>query len=169
MVTLMPRTADLQITQSADELKACMAQQRTATQRSKLQVLWWLRTGQAQTIQQAVDWSGYHRSTVSRWLKQYRDGGLDGLLQVNPRSGRPRAITGEVLEGLKRELEDSEGFDSYGEVQKWLSLFHEQEVPYKTVHKTVRYYLKSKLKVPRPVSEKQEPGAVEAFKQTLPS
>ena len=156
----------LDIAEPAEQLKALMEQQTKATQRSKLQVLWWFQTGQASTVQQVVDWSGYHRSTVSRWLKLYREGGLDTLLTVKPRPGRPRAITGEVLESLKRELADPQGFDSYGEVQQWLSLLQGQEVPYKTVHKTVRYYLKAKLKAPRPVSEKQEPDAVEAFKQT---
>ncbi|WP_205369776.1 hypothetical protein [Thermoleptolyngbya sp. PKUAC-SCTB121] len=42
-----------------------------------------------------------------------------------------------------------------------------QPVPYKTVHKTVRYRLKAKLKVPRPVSKKQTPGACESVQQTL--
>ncbi|MBW4651591.1 MAG: hypothetical protein KME20_00780 [Kaiparowitsia implicata GSE-PSE-MK54-09C] len=46
---------------------------------------------------------------------------------------------------------------------------YDQQVPYKTVHKTVRYGLKAQLKVPRPVSEKQTPGAVESFQQTLDS
>ena len=169
MRTLMPRGHTLHIAESAEDLKARLDQQSSAIQRSKLQILWWLKTQQATTVKQAVRWSGYHPSTVSRWLKRYREEGLDALLAVKPRSGRPRAITGEVLENLKRELEDPEGFDSYGEVQRWLSLFHGQEVPYKTVHKTVRYYLKSKLKVPRPVADKQEAGAVEAFKQTSPS
>ena len=162
----MPPAKALLIAESVEELKARMDQQTKAVQRSKLQVLWWLNTGEATTVKQVVQWSGYHRSSVSRWLKQYREGGLDALLAQKPRPGRPRAITGPVLEHLKRELEDPEGFESYGEVQRWLSLLQGQEVPYKTVHKTVRYYLKAKLKVPRPVSEKQEPGAVKAFKET---
>lgn len=98
----MPTAKALLIAESIEELKARMDQQTKAVQRSKLQVLWWLKTGKATTVKQVVQWSGYHRSTVSRWLKQYRDGGLDALL-------------------------------------------HEK---------------------PRPVSEKQEPGAVKAFKET---
>ena len=165
----MPRGHTFPIVESAEDLKARLDQQSQAIPRSKLQILWWLKTEQATTVKQAVQWSGYHPSTVSRWLKRYREEGLDGLLTVKPRSGRPRAITGDVLDNLKRELEDPEGFESYGEVQRWLSLFQGQDIPYKTVHKTVRYYLKAKLKVPRPVAEKQESGAVEAFKQTSPS
>jgi hypothetical protein len=38
---------------------------------------------------------------------------------------------------------------------------------YRTVHQWARYRLKGKLKVPRPVSEKQKPGVVEELKKTL--
>ena len=39
---------------------------------------------------------------------------------------------------------------------------------YPTIHRIVRYELRSKLKTPRPVHEKQAPGVVEAFKRFLP-
>jgi hypothetical protein len=38
-------------------------------------------------------------------------------------------------------------------------------VAYRTVHQWTRYRLQGKLKVPRPVSEKQKAGAVEEFKK----
>jgi hypothetical protein len=38
-------------------------------------------------------------------------------------------------------------------------------VAYRTVHQWTKYRLKGKLKVPRPVSEKQKAGAVEEFKK----
>jgi hypothetical protein len=38
-------------------------------------------------------------------------------------------------------------------------------VAYRTVHQWARYRLKGKLKVPRPVSEKQKLGVVEEFKK----
>ncbi len=37
-----------------------------------------------------------------------------------------------------------------------------------TIHRIVRYELQSKLKVPRPIHEKQQPGVIEVFKQYLP-
>ncbi|MGG6298230.1 helix-turn-helix domain-containing protein [Leptolyngbya sp. AN02str] len=152
----------IDITESAEALKAVLNQQHRASERSQVQVLWWLKTGQATSVEQLAEMSGYHRTTISRWLSQYRQHGLAALLSVPPRSGRPRAITGEVLTALERELQ----FKSYGEVQQWLAAVYGQQVPYKTVHQTVRYRLKAKLKVPGPVSEKQVPGAVESFEQT---
>ncbi len=54
---------------------------------------------------------------------------------------------------------------SYKEIQQWLRSVHDVEASYHTVHKTVRYKLKSKLKVPRPVNIKQEKEAIDNFKK----
>lgn len=156
----------IEIQESAEELKALMEQQQKASQRRKVQVLWWLKTGQSQTVNQLATMGGQHRTTVSRWLSLYRQGGLEALMKIPVRSGRPRRMSDEVLADLQRELADPEGFSSYGEVQQWLAAVHGQEVAYRTVHQWVRYRLKGKLKVARPVSSKQKAGAIEAFEQT---
>jgi transposase len=156
----------IEIQESAAELKALMERQQKASQRRKVQVLWWLKTGQSQTVNQLAEMGGQHRTTVSRWLSRYRQGGLEALMKIPARSGRPRLMSEEVLADLKRELADPEGFSSYREVQQWLAAVHGQKVAYRTVHQWVRYRLKSKLKVARPVSSHQKAGAVAAFKQT---
>ncbi|MGF1461037.1 MAG: helix-turn-helix domain-containing protein [Leptolyngbyaceae cyanobacterium] len=153
----------LEVQESAATLKALMDEQSDVRVRSKVQILWWLKTGQASQVSQLARLSGYHRGSISRWLSQYRQGGVAALRQRGPRSGRPRAIAGEVRQALAQELQDPEGFQSYVEVQRWLAAVHGVQVPYKTVHKTVRYGLKAKLKVPRPQAAKQSEGAVEAF------
>ncbi len=40
---------------------------------------------------------------------------------------------------------------------------------YPTIHRIVKYKLRSKLKIPRPAHEKQAPGVVKAFKRFLPA
>ena len=42
------------------------------------------------------------------------------------------------------------------------------DLPYPTVHRYVRYNLKAKLKVPPPVSSKQNPKDIENFKKKMP-
>jgi transposase len=109
--------------------------------------------------------SGNHRTTLSRWLSQYGEGGLEELLKLGKSSGRPRAISPEIEGKLREERKDQEGFASYGEIQRWLQVLCEKEVSYSVVHKWVRYRLKGKLKVPRPVDMKQKEGAIEEFKK----
>ena len=156
----------IEVAESVDQLKEMLEKQRYDTQRSKVQVLWWLKTGQAQQVNQLTHLSGYHRTTISSWLSKSRQGGLDALLAVRSKPGRPTAITGKIRQQLERELEDSEGFSSYKEVQRWLHALAVCRCLTLAMHKTVRYHLKAKLKQPRPRSEKQLPGAVESFKKT---
>jgi len=106
-----------------------------------------------------------HRTTIQRWLSSYRTGGIEELLCQKPRAGRPRIMTPEIVEKLSEELNQVEGFSSYKEVHQWLTSCYDLPVAYRTVHQWARYRLKGKLKVPRPVSEKQKPGAVEEFKK----
>ena len=61
-----------------------------------------------------------------------------------------------------------EGFNSYQEVKLWLSICRNIEISYPTIHRIVRYELRGKLKVPRPIHEKQKPGVIEAFKNYFP-
>ena len=62
-------------------------------------------------------------------------------------------------------LQIKQGFSSYKEVQTWLRVVHDVEMSYTGVHHLVRYRLKAKLKVPRPVHIRQQEGIVEDFKK----
>ena len=72
-------------------------------------------------------------------------------------------MNSETVERLSKELSEPEGFSSYKEVHEWLTNCCELKVAYRTVHQWTRYGLKAKLKVRRPVSEKQKPVAPEEF------
>ena len=170
----------LEIAESAEELKQLLHRHPHPQVSAKLQVLWWLKSAQASSVNQLAQLSGRHRTTISSWLSGYRKAGLDALLEVHTSPGRPGhpmrytilphwVPSAEVSEQLQRELEDPQGFNSYKEVHQWLQAVHGVDVAYKTVHKLVRYRLKAKLKRPRPVSAQQAPSAVEAFQKLLPT
>ena len=95
--------------------------------------------------------TGKHRTTISRWLRSYRAGGIKALLAKGKSTGRSRKLNLEIEESLKQELQDERGFSSYREIQIWLRVVHDVEMSYTGVHQLVRYKLKAKLKVPRPV------------------
>jgi putative transposase len=110
---------------------------------------------------------GHHRTTISRWLSEYRSGGISALLKIKKSTGRQRIIPAEIESCLVEELKDPEGFASYEEVQTWLRAVWGIEMSYTGVHKLVRYRLKAKLKVPRPSHVKQKEGAIDTFKNNL--
>jgi len=71
----------------------------------------------------------------------------------------------QTIEKLEKKLSDPEGFSSYKEVHQWLTSCCCVPLAYRTAHQWARYRPKGKLKVPRPVSEKQKVGVVEEFKK----
>jgi transposase len=90
------------------------------------------------------------------------------LLMKQQKTGRPKKLEIETVAKLQKELSDPIGFNSYQEVLLWLFSCEDIEVSYATIHRVVRYELQSKLKVPRPRHEKQQPGVIEVFKNHFP-
>jgi transposase len=88
-------------------------------------------------------------------------------LKINKAPGNDRKIKGEILADLQRQLQNPQGFSSYGAIVEWLEQKHGLVVDYGTVYATVRYLLGAKLKEPRPQSYRQDEQAVETFKETL--
>ena len=158
----------INITESKSELKKLLNKQKTPKKQQRIQVLYLLKTNQAESIGHLASLIGRHKVTISRWLTLYRQGGLERLLEIGKSSGRTSLISEDIKQKLREELQEPEGFDSYKEIQLWLKSIYNIEASYYTVHKIVRYKLKSKLKIPRPVNIKQEKNAVEGFKKKLP-
>lgn len=155
----------IEITESAEELRKQLKKLDNQELKERIQALYWLKTNQVESTGAIASLIGKHRTTVSRWLSQYRKYGLKGLLTQGKKTGRPSKIPSEVEEKLREELLEVEGFSSYKEVQLWLKAVEGIDMSYTGVHQAVRYRLKRKLKVPRPVHIRQQPEAVEEFKK----
>lgn len=161
----MSGVVKIDIVEPEETLKVLLLKAAEVQEKEKLQVLYWLKTKTVDSVSAIAVLLGRHRTTVQRWLTSYRQGGLEELLREKKSTGRPRLMTQEILDKLLLELQDPSGFESYKEVQKWLSSCCDVQLSYRTVHQWVRYRLQAKLKVPRPVSIKQKEGVVEEFKK----
>jgi transposase len=142
----------VEISESLDTLKSLLKSQRSAQGKERLQMLYWLKSGQLKTRQDLARRLDRDESTIYRWLQRYRQGGLDALLEVKTAPGQSPKIQGVSLALLQERLAQPEGFASYGAIQDWLAQTCGIAVPYSTVYRTVRSRLSAKLKVPRPRS-----------------
>ncbi len=158
----------IKISESVEELKVLMKKQKTGLGYAKVQALYLLKIKAVDTIRHLAVIIGRGESTVHRWLQTYKTGGLSSLLEEPPKTGRPKILDIEEVAKIQQELSDPEGFNSYQEVKLWLSICRNIEISYPTIHRIVRYELRGKLKVPRPIHEKQKPGVIEAFKNYFP-
>ncbi len=162
----MTSVFDVEITESAEELKAVLSSQTNARLRDRVRALYLRRTGRAQNRRELAALLGCNESTIYRWFCTYQSVGLAGLLQIKASPGKPSKLAPIVLEALRERLRERQGFRSYGEIQQWLAQDHNCDAAYQTVHGIVRYKLQSKLKAPRPVSIEADPLLQDTFKKT---
>lgn len=147
------------------DLERQLREERQALRKQRLHLLVLIGRGEVSSVRQAAKRLAVHRNTIGEWLKRYREGGLDGLLEVG-QSGAPsgaRRIPTLVLAALKARLEERDGFANYAEVQQWLENDYGLRIPYGTVYRTVRERLRAKLKRPRPRHEKKDEAAEAEF------
>ena len=161
----MASVYNIEVKESAEELKELIRTQSKATKRDRLRALYLQRTGKVQSRRQLAETLGCAESTIYRWFKKYQHQGLEGLLAVKTSPGRPATISGKALRELKKQLKTRRGFGSYEEIQEWLAEEHQLETAYSTVHATVRYRLRAKLKASRPRSSKANPQVQDQFKK----
>jgi transposase len=139
-----------QITEGVEELRQRLRAEHNGRRKTRLQVLYLLKSGQAQSRQEVAALVALHRHTIGRWLAAYERGGLAAMLEIRIHSNRQPVIPAPVQRALVAKLRASKGFGSYGEAQQWLQKKWRVQVKYKTLHRWIRYRLNAKLKVARP-------------------
>src|SRR5919197_5942675 len=127
------RTAIPPITDHTNALKYRLQHEHDGHKKPRLQMLYLLASGQAQTRQEVAHLLGVHRSTIGRWLALYAAGGLDALLATYVPAGKPVSLAPAVLASLEQALHRPEGFASYEELRQWVRRTHGVEVKYKTL------------------------------------
>lgn len=155
----------VEVKESKEELRHRLRHAITASNKERLQMLYWLKTEAIATREELALRLGRNESTVYRWLNRYKHGGISALLLVKTPPGKASLITPQILDRLQKRLSSPSGFKSYSQIQQWLNQECQVAIAYKTVHKLVRYQLQAKLKVPRPRSAKAKPEIQQAFKK----
>jgi transposase len=146
------------IRQEVAALKERLQHEHDGHKKPRVQMLYLLASGQAQTRQDVARLLGVHRNTISRWLALYATGGLEALLATYIPTGKPVSLAPAVLASLERALHRPEGFASYEALRQWVWRTHGVEVKYKTLYTLVRTRFKAKLKVARPSHTKNPRG-----------
>lgn len=113
----MSRVLKIEISETVEELKNLLNSIENQKVKERIQTLYWLKSEQVESENAIANLTGKHRTTVSRWLRSYRSGGINALLVKGKSTGRSRKLNSEIEESLKQELRDPEGFSSYKEIQ----------------------------------------------------
>jgi transposase len=138
------------IREDAATLKQRLHQEQNGRKKSRLQMLYLLASGQAQSRQDVAQLLGIHRNTVGHWLALYATGGLAALLDLYVPLGKALSLPPDVLAGLEQALRQPAGFASYEAVRQWIKQHYHLDVKYHTLYTIIRTRFNAKLKVPRP-------------------
>ncbi|UNU20934.1 hypothetical protein D0A34_20490 [Microcoleus vaginatus PCC 9802] len=157
----------VEIQETVEELEHRLERAITAVSKEKLLLLYWIAPKKIKTREELATMLKRDSSTIYRWLRAYKQGGITSLLTVKKAPGKTPHIPPEVREKLIRKLQELEGETSYGKLQIWLEKECGIKVSYKVVHDLVHYKLKSYLQVPRPQSNKVNEVAQTNFKKKL--
>ena len=159
----MSRPVDVVWTETAAELEQRYRAERDVERRKRLGALWRVRVGDR--IPDAGRVVGVGSRTVDRWLGWYRSGGLDEVLRRVPGHGavgQPHRLSPAQQEELLTHTGRGE-FRTFEEARAWV------ESTYGVVYRPGGFYtalhrLGVRPKVPRPVAEKADAAAQEAWR-----
>jgi transposase len=143
------------ITEPAGTLKQRLQREHDGRKKPRLQMLYLLASGQAQSRREVAQLLGMHRNTIGHWLASYEAGGLETLLAVYVPAGKPCSLPPDVLAAMEQALRQPAGFASYAALRQWVRQTYQLEVNYHTLYTIVRTRFKAKLKVPRPSHTKK--------------
>ena len=75
------------------------------------------------TTEEIAEIVGGSKASVTNWVRQYRQGGVEELLQTSYRSGRKPSLNEEVCNELIEGLKDGR-WKRMKEIRKWLAVEH---------------------------------------------
>lgn len=153
-----------EIKEEAEELYRMFKKEKNVLMRDRLHLLYKLKTEKIISIQKLAEELGRECKTIYNWLSYYKKKGLEGYLSIK-QEYRKSSLDGEIAESLKEKLSTEEGFSSYIEIEDWLKKEYNVKMTYSGIYKYVKYILKAKLKVVRPVNIKKDPKREEEFKK----
>ncbi len=138
-----------EIHESIEGLKERLRRETRARQKQRLQALYLLQSGQADSRTRAGELLGVSRRSVGEWLQRYEEGGLERMLRIDTHTNRAYSLTDEQDARLRQKLSEPEGFPSYTAAHAWVNETFGLDLGYKAVHQIIRYRMGAKLKVAR--------------------
>lgn len=138
------------ITESADDLKRRLHDERHPRKHQRLHLLFLIASKQVTCRSDAARVLGVARNSVISWLADYQCGGLDDLLNLYVPAGKAPALSPPQLEQLRIRLAEPAGFASYGEIRLWIEQTLGVTMSDDAVHTLMHDKLRARPKVARP-------------------
>ncbi|NER25985.1 MAG: helix-turn-helix domain-containing protein [Symploca sp. SIO1C2] len=138
----MPKQLDIQVEQSTQELKLMQSKAKNMSIVIRLQMLLLLQEGKYKYQTELSDALQKSVRTVHKWIKTYKDQGIEGLLDYQRGGKKKPAISGEVYDKVKAVLSDPNSqISSYKELHAYIEQLG-VNMKYKAMYKYIRSHFK---------------------------
>ncbi len=160
----MPKRLNVNGPATETEVVAARKGSQDQSERERLQAIRMAMSGRW-TMAEIAEAVGRARSTIGRWIKAFREGGLEGVLRREHGGGRVRRLSEGDLEALKEGLAAGR-WKTAKQIQRWL----DRERGVKLTGWGVYYWLRQvtgRWKVPRKSHAKKDAKRAEAFQHEI--
>jgi len=147
----MPKKSTLKVQESLSELKSLLKQQTNSKNTVRIQSLICIKSFQFDKRVDLASFLGYNVRTMELWLKKYKEGGIDKMLDSKKeKQKRKRLVTSQIHQGLSERLNNPKvGFMSYTEAHKWVNESYGTTIKYTTIRNYMIAFFGTKIKRPR--------------------
>ncbi len=139
----------LAVWEDAHQLCELMSQQSDSHLRTRLQMLYLLRSGAATDRLPVAQLLGVSRNTVGHWLQCYERGGVCALLRLEHAPGASCSLPSHIVQAMRAKLTEPAGFASFTALYHWVEQTYHIQTTYRVVHYTATQVLGARLAVAR--------------------
>ena len=163
----MGRTSKITIKESLKVLKTRYRKESNSKLKLRIKCLIYTKECKFKTQTILSTHIGVDYSSLKRWLKQYKEEGLESYLSIKSGGNKASIISKEIHSKLSDKLNNSTApLKGYWEAQLWVRDNFGLEIKYNTLRTYLIRHFKTKIKAPRKSHYKQDDQAIEAFFKT---
>lgn len=164
----MASKSKINIKEDIDVLRSLLKSERNSLISNRIRCLIFLKEERFKKRKDLATHLCISYASLKRWLKTYREMGLESMLCISYSTGRKNSIPQEVHNALFDKLHEStSAFISYKEAVLWVFDNYNIEVKYETLRAYMIRNFQTKLKSPRKSHYKKDEQAVEVFKKNF--
>ncbi len=163
----MSRQSNIEIKEELEFLKNLYQKEKNHRVRARIKCLILVKESKLSGQLEIATYLSVDYATIKRWLKQYREEGLESLVSLKSGGKRKSVIDSDVHESLAIKLNDSKDpLLGYWDAVLWVKKQHNLDIKYNTLRTYLIRHFKTKLKSPRKSHYKKDEQAIEAFFKT---
>lgn len=143
----MAKRQNFTIKESLSELKKLRKDQKYFAFEKRILWLLYIKENKFKTKAELCNHLDIHPRTQQRWIKQYREEGIQHLLSDLSNKRKSKIITPNIHKALEQRLNDDEnGFLGYRDAQQWVNEKFGIDVQYHWLRKYLTTHFKTTLK-----------------------